>query len=152
VKLRFLPISAATASAAHPGLDLLAAAVLLVSAEGRVVHANPAAENLFEISGRKFVGRTPRELFGECPALEAAIAKTVVSGATYTEQELELGGSAKPRLHLTCTVSRVDASDAALLLEFRHIDQQLKIAREERLLEQQRGIACIHPRHRAGQV
>ena len=34
-------------------------------------------------------------------------------------------------------MSPVDASDAALLLEFRHIDQQLKIAREERLQEQQ---------------
>jgi two-component system nitrogen regulation sensor histidine kinase GlnL len=34
-------------------------------------------------------------------------------------------------------VSPVDVNDAALLLEFRHIDQQLKIAREERLLEQQ---------------
>ena len=34
-------------------------------------------------------------------------------------------------------MSPIDASDAALLLEFRHIDQQLKIAREERLHEQQ---------------
>src|SRR5207248_1227182 len=40
-------------------------------------------------------------------------------------------------LHLTCTVSPVDVGSAALLLEFRHIDQQLKIAREERALEQQ---------------
>jgi len=31
----------------------------------------------------------------------------------------------------------VDGSDGTLLLEFRHIDQQLKIAREERLQEQQ---------------
>jgi len=137
VKLRFLPTSPASSAAAHPGLDLLAAAVLLLSAEGRVVHANPAAENLFEISRRKFVGHAPRELFGECPALEAAIAKTSASAATYTEQELELGGGARHRLHLTCTVSPVTLKDATLLLEFRHIDQQLKIAREERLLEQQ---------------
>ncbi len=60
-----------------------------------------------------------------------------MTGASYTEQELELGVAGKPKLHLTCTVSPVDASDAALLLEFRHIDQQLKIAREERLQEQQ---------------
>ena len=137
MKSGFLPTIPAAAAVAYPGLDLLAAAVLLLSADGCVVYANPAAENLFEISRRKFVGRLPRELFGECPALEAAIAKTVASGATYTEQELELGGNAKHRLHLTCTVSSVDASDAALLIEFRHIDQQLKIAREERLLEQQ---------------
>ena len=60
-----------------------------------------------------------------------------MGGATYTEQELELAVNGRPKLHLTCTVSPVDAKDATLLLEFRHIDQQLKIAREERLNEQQ---------------
>ena len=59
------------------------------------------------------------------------------SGASYTEQELELGVAASRKLHLTCTVSRSTRPTATLLLEFRHIDQQLKIAREERLLEQQ---------------
>ncbi len=58
-------------------------------------------------------------------------------GATYTEQELELTVAGKSKLHLTCTVSPVDTKEATLLLEFRHIDQQLKIAREERLNEQQ---------------
>jgi signal transduction histidine kinase len=60
-----------------------------------------------------------------------------MGGATYTEQELELAVNGRPKLHLTCTVSPVDVKDATLLLEFRHIDQQLKIAREERLNEQQ---------------
>jgi two-component system nitrogen regulation sensor histidine kinase GlnL len=60
-----------------------------------------------------------------------------MGGATYTEQELELAVNGRPKLHLTCTVSPVDVKDATLLLEFRHIDQQLKIAREERLQEQQ---------------
>ena len=66
-----------------------------------------------------------------------AIDKALASGASYTEQELELAVNGKPRLHLSCTVSPVEAARATLLLEFRHIDQQLKIAREERLLEQQ---------------
>jgi two-component system nitrogen regulation sensor histidine kinase GlnL len=33
-------------------------------------------------------------------------------------------------------VSSIDAGEAALLVEFRHIDQQLKVAREERLRDQ----------------
>src|SRR5438876_8115149 len=48
-----------------------------------------------------------------------------------------MGAPGRPRLHLSCTVSVVETAGARLLLEFRHIDQQLKIAREERLLEQQ---------------
>jgi len=77
------------------------------------------------------------ELFGDSPSLQGAIAKAVVSGAAYTEQEIELGVAGRNRLHLTCTVSSIDAGNATLLIEFRHIDQQLKIAREERLREQQ---------------
>ena len=52
-------------------------------------------------------------------------------------RSLSLGAVGMGKLHLTHTVSPVDTRDASLLVEFRHIDQQLKIAREERLLEQQ---------------
>jgi two-component system, NtrC family, nitrogen regulation sensor histidine kinase GlnL len=139
VKLRLLP-AAATDDAPPIGaraLDLLATAVLFLDDARRVVYANPAAENLFELSRRKFAGHTPAELFAACPALTAAIDKAIAGGASYTEQELELAPPGRAKLHLACTVSPVDAGEAALLLEFRHIDQQLKIAREERLREQQ---------------
>ncbi|MBU6484034.1 MAG: PAS domain-containing protein [Betaproteobacteria bacterium] len=122
---------------ARRGLELLAAAVLLLDESLQVIYVNPAAENLFELSYIKFKGHAIDELFGGAPALRAAIDRAVRTGASYTEQELELGLPGKPRLHLVCTVSPVDAADATLLLEFRHIDQQLKIAREERQREQQ---------------
>jgi two-component system nitrogen regulation sensor histidine kinase GlnL len=95
------------------------------------------AENLFELSKKQIVGHTPTQIFGDPGGLLAAVDKAVGSGASYSEQELELGAVGKPRLHLTCTVSPVEVDRATVLLEFRHIDQQLKIAREERLLEQQ---------------
>jgi two-component system nitrogen regulation sensor histidine kinase GlnL len=121
----------------YAGLELLATAALLLTGNLRVVYVNPAAENLFELSRRQLVGQPARLLFGDAPALFQAIDKAQSNGASYTEQELELGVVGKQRLHLVCTVSVVDTPDASLLLEFRHIDQQLKIAREERLLEQQ---------------
>jgi len=40
-------------------------------------------------------------------------------------------------LHLDCTASSIDVNGMRLMLEFRPIEQQLKVAREERLLEQQ---------------
>jgi two-component system nitrogen regulation sensor histidine kinase GlnL len=121
----------------YPGLELLATAVLLLGEDLVVGYANPAAENLFELSRRQLVGYSIRAVFSDAPALFQAIDKALATGASYTEQELELAVNAKPRLHLSCTVSVVETNGAALLLEFRHIDQQLKIAREERLLEQQ---------------
>ncbi len=131
------PFASDSIAGPYRGLDLLATAVLALDRSRRVIYANPAAENLFELSRRQIVGHTPKEIFGDATALHAAMDKAVSSGASYSEQELELGVVGKPKLHLTCTVSAVEAEGATLLLEFRHIDQQLKIAREERQMEQQ---------------
>jgi two-component system nitrogen regulation sensor histidine kinase GlnL len=131
------PLAADDSPGPYPGLELLATAVLLLDESLEVCYANPAAENLFELSRRQLCGNSARALFGDAPALFQAIDKALATGATYTEQELELGVNGKPRLHLSFTVWVIDAAGVMLLLEFRHIDQQLKIAREERLLEQQ---------------
>jgi two-component system nitrogen regulation sensor histidine kinase GlnL len=123
-----------------PGLELLACAVLLLRADRTVLYANPAAENMFELSYNKLVGQRPDTMFADARSLASAIDKAERSGASYTEQEIELTVTGKSKQHLTCTVSPVspfDDPDVALLLEFRHIDQQLKAAREERLNEQQ---------------
>jgi len=123
-----------------PGLELLACAVLLLRADRTVLYANPAAENMFELSYNKLVGQRPDTMFADARALLLAVDKAERSGASYTEQEIELAVNGKARQHLTCTVSPVspfDEPDVALLLEFRHIDQQLRAAREERLNEQQ---------------
>src|SRR5712691_717618 len=129
--------SAEECPTAYRGLDLLATAVVLLDKTLSIRYANPAAENLFELSRRQLIGQSASSVFGDAAALFQAIDKALANGASYTEQELELGIAAKPRLHLSCTVSLIDTREAALLLEFRHIDQQLKIAREERILEQQ---------------
>jgi two-component system nitrogen regulation sensor histidine kinase GlnL len=138
VKLRLFPSSAgAEAAASYPGLELLATAVLILRRNRTIRYANPAAENLFETSATKLAGQPLTTIFGDCTALCAAIDKAVASEASYTEQELELGATSKPRLHLACTITPIENHERGLLLEFRHIDQQLKIAREERMNEQQ---------------
>ena len=126
-----------TGPAAYPGLELLSTAVLMLDGMRTVRYANPAAENLFEFSRARLVGLPIGALFADATALSSAIESASASHSAFTEQELELGVTGKQRLHLTVTVSPVDQGDISLLLEFRHIDQQLKIAREERQLEQQ---------------
>ena len=99
----------------YPGLELLATAVLLLTDTLDVSYANPAAENLFELSRRQLVGNSARTLFGDAPGLFQAIDKALANGASYTEQEIELGVNGKPRLHLSCTVSMIESPDATLL-------------------------------------
>jgi two-component system nitrogen regulation sensor histidine kinase GlnL len=121
------------------GLELLATAILLIADDGRVRYLNPAAENLFEISVRSATGARLAALFPGNPLLEAAIDHAREDRASYTEHDLELALPAG-RLRLSCTVTPVELpgqpADARFLLEFRHIEQQLKIAREERILDQ----------------
>jgi two-component system, NtrC family, nitrogen regulation sensor histidine kinase GlnL len=127
--------------AALSGLDPLATAVVLVDAELTVRYMNPAAENLFEMSSKNVAGQALGELFTESRLLMAAIEHARATSASYTEHELELGVNGRGRLHLSCTVTPVETAAAGadgseLLLEFRHIAQQLRIAREERMHEQ----------------
>jgi two-component system nitrogen regulation sensor histidine kinase GlnL len=137
ISMPFAPLAGEDAPGACAGLELLATAVLMLDNERRVTYANPAAENLFELAKKHLLGHRPDQIFADAQGLCASIDKAVRGGAAYTEQELEVAIAGKAKLHLTCTVSPIDTRAAALLLEFRHIDQQLKIAREERLNEQQ---------------
>lgn len=125
--------------AALAGLDLLATAVVVIDDNEAVLHMNPAAENLFEASHTSVAGLTLARLLGENDVLVAAISYARVNNCSYTEHELEVAINGRLRLNLSCTVSPAElGADLAgeTLLEFRQIDQQLRVEREEKLLEQ----------------
>ena len=120
-------------------LDLLATAVILLDDKLTVHYMNAAAENLLEVSSKNTFGAPLVKVFSEDAKLEAAIGYACANNCSYTEHDLALGVAGRGRLHLTCTVTPVElASSSGFLLEFRHVEQQLKIAREERLLDQNR--------------
>jgi two-component system, NtrC family, nitrogen regulation sensor histidine kinase GlnL len=128
------------AVAALAGLDLLATAIVLIDQGSTVRYVNPAAENLFELSSKNFVGHTITEIFQDA-LLDTAVDYARANNCTYIEHDLKIGALGHGKLQLNCTVSPVElegwiAGWRGLLLEFRHIEQQMKIAREERLLDQ----------------
>src|SRR5258705_12285236 len=128
------------AVAALAGLDLLATAIILIDQELTVRYANPAAENLFELSSKSFVGHTITEIFQD-GVLDAAVAYAHANHCGYTEHDLKIGALGRGKLQLSCTVSPIELEGwvegwHGLLLEFRHIEQQMRSAREEALLDQ----------------
>ena len=52
----------ADAPAAYSGLELLATAVFLLQFDRCIAYANPAAENLFEMSRTKLIGQRVNEI------------------------------------------------------------------------------------------
>jgi two-component system, NtrC family, nitrogen regulation sensor histidine kinase GlnL len=125
--------------AALAGLELLATAVVLVGHDTVVRYMNPSAENLFKVSTRNAQGLAFEAVFPGNAVVDAAIAHAQQDKATYTEHDLEFAME-DGKLRLTCTVTPLELPDAereaGFILEFRHIEQQLKIAREERILDQ----------------
>ena len=121
------------------GLDLLATAVMLVDEAWIVRYMNPAAENLFGLSSTAADGHALDVLFQGSDVLTQALDYASDNNCSYSEHGLTLSTNGHSPLHLSCTVTpvEVDADSAAsFLIEFRHIEQQLKIAREERMLDQ----------------
>ena len=53
------------------------------------------------------------------------------------KSDLKLLTASYNELHLSCSATPLESGNAALLIEFRPIDQQIKIANEERILVQQ---------------
>ncbi|MEQ1596071.1 MAG: nitrogen regulation protein NR(II) [Casimicrobium sp.] len=132
-----------TAATDTAGLELISTAVLLLGHDHRILYANPAAEHLLAQSKRQLESARLSDIIRDSERLAPALALALAHRASYTEQELELHLASKQngasRLLVNCTVSFLEgqfANDAELIVELRHIDQQLKIAREAKIAEQ----------------
>ncbi len=119
------------------GLDLLSSAVVLLDGQLHVQYLNPAAENLFAMSSKQAQGRALSFLLGEPPVLFTALNNALRNNWSYTGHNIAVQRPGSEKLSLDCTVTPAEDEFIRVLMEFRPIDQQLKVAREERLLEQQ---------------
>ncbi len=119
------------------GLDLLATAVVALDDAFVVRYANPAAENLFDTGAKSLIGQPFLALFSERAELERALDEARVTHWDYSAQNVTFSRLGRDPLPLSCVVTRIDAAGLALLVELRPIEQQLRQAREERLVSGQ---------------
>jgi two-component system, NtrC family, nitrogen regulation sensor histidine kinase GlnL len=127
--------------ATFSGLEYLATAILLLDGESRVLYANPAAEVLFEISANQINGVALSQVFPGKEELFSAVESALASGSPFREHEFPIATPHHNSLAVTCTVTPADVPPVRLVLEFQQMDQQLRIAREERMLIQQQANA-----------
>lgn len=123
----------------YTGLDFLATAVILLDRDLKIQYVNPAAENLFKLSTKSSQGKTLTEVFSDCDELVGALDYAIEHGSSFTEYEIALiPAGHTDSILASCTVTPIESEvPAAVAIEFRQMDQQLKIAREERMLLQQ---------------
>ena len=128
--------------ASFSGLELLATAVVALDKAFIVRYANPAAENLLATGAKTLIGHPFLTLFSERAELERALDEARATHWDYSAQNVTYGRAGREPLPLSCVVTRIDVagaafSDTVLLAELRPIEQQLRQAREERLVSEQ---------------
>ena len=119
------------------GLELLATAVAALDDDFIVRYANPAAENLLATGAKSLLGQPFLQLFAEREALERALADALNTHWDYSAQNVTYTRPGREPLPLACSLSRIETSEFALLAELRPIEEQLRHAREERLVFEQ---------------
>jgi len=120
----------------YPGLELLSAAVVMLDERLQVIFANPAAETLLAHGRKHLLGVPFDKALPDNDAFAARLRHALDAQTGFNDNDLVLDVGGEP-VHLHCVISPLEAGDGRLLIEFRELEQQLKIAREVRILEQQ---------------
>jgi two-component system nitrogen regulation sensor histidine kinase GlnL len=118
------------------GLDLLASAVLILDAAGLIVYANAAAENLLENSIKALLRQKLSDLFLNAEGLAEVCEQAVAHQFADKRQDLVLERAGRETLHVHAIVIALDGPEMPVLIELRENVQQLKLDREERLIDQ----------------
>jgi two-component system nitrogen regulation sensor histidine kinase GlnL len=116
------------------GLDLLASAVLVVDVGGLVRYANPAAEHMLEVSVKSLSRQKLAGLFANGEELGALCTQALAHRYADLRQDLTLQRASREPLHVHIMVSA--AGEEEVVVELRENVQQLKLDREERILDQ----------------
>jgi len=119
------------------GLELLATAVVALDERLVVRYANPAAENLLATGAKSLIGLPFLQLFAERRELAESLREARATHWDYAAQNVTYIRHGRDPLPLSCMVTRIDGSGLALLAELRPIEQQLRLAREERIVAEQ---------------
>lgn len=118
------------------GLELLASAVLILDVEGRIVYANAAAETLLENSFKVLQGQRLADLFVNSDKLVAIFLQAMQRQFDEKREDLILERVGRASLQVSMIVTMLDDPIHPILIELRENIQQIKLDREERLLDQ----------------
>ncbi|MDX5334265.1 MAG: nitrogen regulation protein NR(II) [Gammaproteobacteria bacterium] len=122
-----------------PILENLHTAVIVLDPQLAIRYLNPAAETLFALSVQRARGLALRELLPGQDDFHADLAQALASAHPYSDREKELVLLSGQAVTVDCTVTPITdpGQPTALLIEMVRIDRQIRITREEHLLQQQ---------------
>ncbi len=103
----------------------------------RLTFINPAGEMLFELSARQILGQGIADLVPRNNTLVQKLQQALASGHPFTEYGLRILFADSREVTVDCVVTPlIGAGGAELLVEWTPIDRLLRLAREEKMLDQ----------------
>ena len=117
------------------GMNLLACAVVLLDDQGRAVFLNQSAQQLFELPQRLAEGAAFARHFGNGGIIDALLEEACNNAFGQKRQDITLQRIGRDPLAVHCVAVVLDSDLGALLLEFREIDQRIRVDRESQMLE-----------------
>lgn len=118
-------------------LEQLATAIVLIDNNFHIKYFNASAEILFEISTNKVINKSVACIFEDLEYFKYRIKKSNERSSPYKEHECQILIKKKVKT-VTFTVTPHQDIDYAYILEFVEMDQVLQVAKEERMMLQQK--------------
>ena len=118
-------------------LEQLATSVVLIDKDLKIKYINPSAEILFQISLNKVKDQSVSMIFEDIDYLNYRINKSLQRSATYKEHECQIHVKNNIKT-VTFTVTPFEDDEYQFILEFIEMDQVLQVAKEERMMLQQK--------------
>ncbi|MGV6826902.1 MAG: nitrogen regulation protein NR(II) [bacterium] len=133
-----LPIRPSS-SAEEQILSHMAHAVLVLDTDRRIQYMNAAAENLFEISFRTMKEQPlSRVLSCNCETMDMPLNQAMEFNQPFTERGVEIVLISGHKITVDCSLVPMvsDEGEINFLIEIDQVDRQLRISREEQLINQ----------------
>ena len=119
------------------GLELLPTAVAVLDPALSIRYVNPAAESLLDTAAKGLLDQSFVPLFAEQRELGKTLEDALANHWDYSAQSLTFLRPGNESLALVAMVAHIALPRTPLLVELRPIEHQLRIAREERMIDQQ---------------
>jgi two-component system, NtrC family, nitrogen regulation sensor histidine kinase GlnL len=118
------------------GLDLLASAVIILDSKGCIAYANAAAEHLLDSSLKSLFQQKLSSLFINGNQIDEIFQQAMAREFDEKRQDLTLERTGREPLQVDCILSVLLEPEMPVLIELRENVQQMKLNREERMIDQ----------------
>ena len=122
----------------YEGMESLVTAVIVCDKDLIINYINPSTETLFEVSAKQAINNNISIFFEDTNNFfKNIIQKVEAQKNSYKEHEYFLQTHQKKTICVSLTVTALIESKDEFIIELIQMDQQLKVAREERMFIQQ---------------